>query len=32
MSLWIDKHKPTAFKELSYHLEQAKQLQNLVSK
>ena len=31
MSLWIDKHRPNAFKKLDYQLEQAKLLQQLVS-
>jgi len=31
MALWVDKHRPKQLKELSYHREQADQLQSLVS-
>ncbi|XP_011499641.1 PREDICTED: replication factor C subunit 3 [Ceratosolen solmsi marchali] len=30
MSLWVDKYRPLNFKKLSYHLEQAQQLKNMV--
>lgn len=31
MSLWIDKHRPSTFSKLTYHLEQSQNLKRLIS-